>query len=481
MKLCKLCERLNIIESTADMNTDIKDICYDSRKVQPGSLFVAINGLSVDGNQFIPSAIEKGASAVVCEKKPHDNVPYILVDDSRTALSMLSCARYDYPADKMKIIGVTGTAGKTTTTNLIKYILENTADIKVGLIGTNVNMIGNREIHTEFTTPESDEVQKLFKEMVDEGCTYCVMEVSSHALYMHRVGGITFSTGAYTNLSQDHLDIHETMDEYARVKSTLFTKCVKCCINLDDDYSDVMISNAACPVMTTSVNNNNADMTASNICNNEQRVSFTVKFRGETCDCTLNIPGLFSVYNALTAISVCVSEGISLKDCCDALNTAHGVKGRMERVPTDGDYSIIIDYSHKPDPLEKVLKTLRGVTRGRLICLFGCGGDRDRDKRHKMGKIASDNADIVIVTSDNPRTEDPMAIINEILPGVVNSGTYYEVICDRINAIHRAIDIARDGDVVLLAGKGHEDYQVIGHEKIHMDEREIVAEYLKER
>ena len=481
MKLSKLCEKLNILEITANPDTEISGICYDSRKCSEGSLFVAIKGLSSDGNKFIPTAMEAGASAVICQSRPETDVPYVLVDDCRKALALLSCAFYSYPADQMKIIGVTGTSGKTTSTNLIKHILETVTGDKVGLVGTNGNMIGDEFIHTEFTTPESLELQELFRRMVDAGCKYAVMEVSSHSLIMERVAGIRFSTAAFTNLSQDHLDLHKTMDEYAAAKRLIFSVCDKACINLDDNYSDFMMSEIKCPLIRTSIENSDADIFAKDIRLSADSVEFTAVKENESADVMLAIPGLFSCHNALTAISVCVSEGLGLQDCAQALRSASGVKGRVETLETDGDYSIIIDYSHKPDPLEKVLQTLRGITRGRLICLFGCGGDRDHEKRPIMGRIAADNSDFVIVTSDNPRTEEPMDIINQIVVGLNDTKTPYDVICDRIEAIHYAIDMAKDGDVILLAGKGHEDYQVIGHTKIHMDEREIVADYLKER
>ena len=481
IKLSKLCEKLNILKSTADMNTDISGICYDSRKAESGYIFVAICGLNSDGNKFISSACDNGASVVICEKEPDIQVPYIMVDDCRKALALISCAFYGYPADNMKIIGVTGTAGKTTSTNLIKHIIESVTGDKVGLVGTNGNMIGDEFIHSEFTTPESLELQKLFRDMSDKGCRYVVMEVSSHSLYMERISGIRFSTAAYTNLSQDHLDLHKTMDEYAKAKRIIFSLCDKACVNLDDSYAEFMLEAVESPLIKTSIYNCNADIKAEDIVLEKDCVEFNAVMNGEKAKVKLSIPGQFSIYNALTAISVCVSEGLEFKKCADALKDAQGVKGRVETVPTDGNYSIIIDYSHKPDPLEKVLKTLRAVTKGRLICLFGCGGDRDHEKRPIMGRIAADNADYVIVTSDNPRTEEPESIIAQIVVGLEGCQTPYKVICDRIEAIHYAIDMAEDGDVILLAGKGHEDYQVIGHEKIHMDEREIVADYLREK
>ena len=482
MKLSVLTEKLNIIESNCDFNVEITGVCYDSRKTVAGNLFVAIRGFESDGHKYISSACRLGASAVICEIKPADpDIPYILVENSRLSLALVSAAFFDYPSEKMKVIGVTGTSGKTTSTHLIRHILESVPETKTGLIGTNGNLIGNEMIHTEHTTPESYELQKLFSDMVDKGCTHVVMEVSSHSLSLDRVAGIRYDVAAFTNLSQDHLDFHRTMDAYADAKSILFSMCRNACINIDDLYAPVMLSSAkknGCRVITTSVDMTDASLTATDIHMDAKGVEFYASFGNEKELIRLAIPGLFSVYNALTAVSVCLAVGIPLKKCADALSNAEGVKGRVESVPVDSDYTVLIDYSHKPDALEKVLKTLRPVTSGRLVVLFGCGGDRDRAKRPIMGKVACDNADIVIVTSDNPRTEDPDAIISEILVGTKSSSSKVVVISDRIEAIHWAIDNAASGDVILLAGKGHEDYQIVGHEKHHMDEREIVADYL---
>lgn len=484
MKLGKLTEKLDILFSDADENTEITGICYDSRSVCAGNVFVAVRGFESDGHRFIPNAVKAGASVVVCEEKPEDTVPYILVENSRLALALLSCAFYDYPAEKMTVIGVTGTSGKTTSTNLIKHILESQSGAKVGLIGTNGNMIGDEELHTEHTTPESLELQKLFAEMAEKGCTHVVMEVSSHAIVLDRIAGIRYNVAAFTNLSQDHLDFHGTMEAYAEAKSRLFRRCDTACINADDEVSETMLSAAAsgkCRVVTTSAKTDGCSIKADHISLSSSDVQFDAVTEDSVSHVCLSIPGIFSVYNALTAISVCTACGISPDRCAAALADADGVKGRMENVPTDGDYSVLIDYSHKPDALENVLKTLRPVTKGRLTVLFGCGGDRDRKKRPIMGKIAAENADVVIVTSDNPRTEDPDTIISEIMTGIKDPKAQIQVIPDRIEAIHWAIDNALPGDVVLLAGKGHEDYQVIGHRKIHMDEREIVTDYLREK
>ena len=480
MKLAQLLEHLDILDSTADPDLNITGVSYDSRKTRPGDLFVAIKGFESDGHRFIPKAVQSGAAAVLCEDAPTDGTPYVRVKDCRYALAIVSRDFFGNPASRMKLIGFTGTSGKTSSTQILKHVLE-TRGAKVGLIGTNGNMIGDTLLHTEHTTPESRELHELFREMADEGCTHVVMEVSSHSLTLERVAGIEFDVAVFTNLSQDHLDLHGTMEEYAAAKKKLFSQCRAACINMDDERGAYMAEGAACPILRYSAKDSGAELTAKDIRLTAAGVRFAAVHGKELALTKLNIPGMFSVYNALSVLAACLSLGMDLKDAAAGVSSAEGVKGRMESVPTDGDYSILIDYSHKPDALEKALRALRPVTKGRLIVLFGCGGDRDRGKRPIMGAIAAKNADLVIVTSDNPRTEDPMDIIREILPGTREGPAPCKMICDRPEAIRWAIDNAQPGDVILLAGKGHEDYQVIGHEKHHMDEREIVADWLKKR
>ena len=481
MKLEELLRDIEVLEWGADRQTEISGISYDSRRTQPGDLFVAIKGFEADGHRFIPKAMANGAAAVLCEDAPADGTPYVRVADCRLGLALASRDFFGNPAADMKMIGFTGTSGKTSSTQILKHVLESRLGAKVGLIGTNGNMIGDELLHTEHTTPESFELHKLFRRMADEGCTHVVMEVSSHSLTLERVAGITFDVGVFTNLSQDHLDLHGTMEAYAEAKRKLFSQCRIGCINADDERAAFMAEGASCPIFTYSARDNGADLVAKDIRLTASGVRFAAVSAGELALTKLAIPGMFSVYNALSVTAAGLCLGLSLADCAEGIGTAAGVKGRMESVPTDGDYSILIDYSHKPDALEKALKTLRPVTKGRLTVLFGCGGDRDRVKRPIMGAIAAENADLVIVTSDNPRTEEPMAIINEIVPGLKKGRAASKIICDRREAICWAIDNAGPGDVILLAGKGHEDYQVIGHEKHHMDEREIVAEHLKHR
>ena len=479
MKLRELIKNLSIIEMSADAEREISGVSYDSRKTEKGDMFVAIRGFEADGHKFIPKAVENGAAVILCEEKPSCDIPYVLVSDSRYGLAIVSRDFFGDPASEMTMIGITGTSGKTSSSYLIKHMLESKLDAKVGLIGTNGNMIGDEFLYTEHTTPESYELHKLFRHMADSGCTHVVMEVSSHSLTLERVAGIHFDVALYTNLSQDHLDFHGTMEEYAAAKRKLFSMCSIGCFNLDDAWADFMRDGASCRTMTFSTEKNEADLVAKDIRLTADGVRFASVSGDEISITKLGIPGMFSVYNALGTMSVGLALGLSLADCSDAMSSAKGVKGRLEIVPTGRDFSVVIDYSHKPDALEKVLKTLKPVTRGRLIALFGCGGDRDKLKRPIMGRIAADNADLVVVTSDNPRTEDPDEIIREIVAGMKDKRTPTKVICDRREAIAWAIDNAAPGDVLLLAGKGHEDYQVVGHEKHHMDEREIVADCLK--
>lgn len=481
LKLGELLKGIPVAESTADMKTEISGISYDSRETKAGDLFVAIAGFETDGHVFIGKAAEAGASAVLCERAPEEKIPYVRVASSRKALAVLSANYFGRPAEKMTFIGVTGTNGKTTTTYLIKRMLEETQGAKVGLIGTNQNLIGGRPLHTERTTPESFELQRLFREMLDAGCTHVVMEVSSHALALDRVYGIPFQIGIFTNLTQDHLDFHKTMEEYFLAKALLFEHCRVGIINLDDPHAQALIARSAGKIYTFSTSQNEADLVAKNIRLHDDRVEFEAVGIGKIQRMEIHIPGGFTVYNALGVIGCGVALGIDLAAISAALKSAGGVRGRVEVVPTGTDYIILIDYAHTPDALENVLTSVRGFARGRVVALFGCGGDRDAGKRPIMGGIAARLADFVIVTSDNPRTEQPDAIIRDILAGMKDTRTPYEVIESRPDAIRYAMDHARPGDVIVLAGKGHEDYQIIGREKHHLDEREIVAAHLLEK
>ena len=479
MKLKELLLGLEPLQIHADPELEITGICYDSRQVKPGNVFVAISGFAMDGHRFIPMALEKGAAVIFCEQVPEQACIYVQLSSTRKALALAAANWFGHPAEQMTMIGVTGTNGKTTSTYLLKHILEQTRGAKVGLVGTIQNMIGDEVLYTERTTPESFELQALFRQMLDAGCTHVIMEVSSHALVLDRVGGVRFHTGVFTNLTQDHLDFHETMEEYRKAKSMLFSVCDYGVINVDDPYAGKIMEEAACPVLSYSAGKTSADLTASAAELHADRVRFTASCRGEEAQMELSIPGAFSVYNALGVIGAALTLGVSLKEIADSLCTAQGVKGRAEVVPTPGkDYTVLIDYSHTPDSLENILKTAREFCKGRLIAVFGCGGDRDPIKRPIMGRIGAQLADFVVVTSDNPRTEDPMKIIDQILVGVQEENTPYTVIENRRQAIRWAMDNAGNGDVIILAGKGHETYQEIGHEKFHLDEREEVAAHL---
>ena len=475
MKLQDLLKGVAVLESTAAPDTEINEVRYDSRAVRPGDLFVAIRGYATDGHQYIGKALEQGAAAIVCEEAPA-GAPAVVVENARRALAEIAANRFGHPADSMTMLGVTGTNGKTTTTYLVKHMLEDTGR-KVGLIGTNQNLIGDEVVETERTTPESYELHALFARMRDAGCTHVIMEVSSHSLVLDRVHGIHFAVGAFTNLTQDHLDFHKTMEEYRRAKALLFTISDKGVINLDDPAAGAMLADAKCPCLTFSCEKDAADLTAKNLKLHADGVEFVAATKGDLARVKLPIPGHFSAENALTALGIVLQLGMPLADAAKSLATATGVKGRVEVVPNDTDYTVLIDYAHSPDGVENVLRAVRGFAKGRVVALFGCGGDRDRTKRPKMGKIAADLADFCIVTSDNPRTEDPKAIIDDILEGMKGTKTPMQVIVDRPEAIHWALAHAKKDDIIVLMGKGHETYQEVNHVKHHMDEREIVRDF----
>ena len=479
MKLRELLQGVAVRTCHADLETEITDVAYDSRAVKPGNLFVAVTGFATDGHRYIPMALQKGAAVVLCERPCEEGVPYVTVASTREALAQVSANWFGHPAKKMTLIGVTGTNGKTTTTYLLKTVLEKTIGAKVGLIGTIQNMIGDEGIETERTTPESYEVQALFARMADAGCTHVVMEVSSHALALHRVGGVFFDVGVFTNLTQDHLDFHKTMEAYRDAKAMLFCSCKKGVFNVDDPAAEPIMKTATCEIFTTGLHRK-ADLTAENVQLEPHCVELDAVTAHERCHVKLGIPGGFTVYNTLSVIGAALQLGIGMQEIAQALLQAHGVKGRVEVVPTPGKpYTVLIDYAHSPDGLENVLRAVRGICRGRVIAVFGCGGDRDPIKRPIMGKIGVEMSDLAVITSDNPRTEDPMKIIDDILVGVAGTKTPYVVIENRREAIRWAMDHAEKDDVIVLCGKGHETYQILGTVKTHLDEREEVARHLK--
>lgn len=479
MKLQELLAGIPVLDAAADLETEITGVSYDSRRTKPGDLFVAMTGFATDGHQYIGKALENGAAAVLCQQTPETDCPYIQTEDSRRALAVVGANWFHHPASGMTMIAVTGTNGKTTTTYLLKAILEQALGAKVGLIGTNQNMIGQEVIPTERTTPESFEVQHLFRQMADAGCTHVVMEVSSHALALDRVYGVRYQVGIFTNLTQDHLDFHKTMEAYCDAKAILFRNCDAGVVNADDPWTPRLLRNASCKVLTYA-EHAPADLRAEGIVLGADHIAFDAVTETERVPVRVNIPGGFMVYNTLDVLGAALALGIPLKDSARVLAAVPHVKGRVEVVPTPGrDYTVLIDYAHSPDGLKNVLSSVQGFAKGRTIALFGCGGDRDRTKRPKMGKTAAEHADFLVITTDNPRTEKPGAIIEDILPGLEGSVTPYTVIEDRVEAIHWAMDHAEAGDVIVLCGKGHETYQEINHVKHHMDEREIVADYLK--
>ena len=476
MRLNQLLAGVALTERRAG-DVECSGICYDTRTMVPGCLFVALPGYKTDGHKYIAQALEQGAAAVLCQHPPEGEGPWLVTPDARAALAAVSANWFGHPARDLTLLAVTGTNGKTTTTYLLKAMLEGVLGARVGLIGTNQNMVGEEVLPAHRTTPESYEVQQLLREMADAGCTHVVMEASSHALVLHRLDGLRFRAGIFTNLTQDHLDFHGTMEAYRDAKGLLFRQSDTAVLNLDDEAGRYFARTVAVPRLTYSVRRDEADLTAKNLRLFPDRVEFEAVAEGAISRVRLPIPGGFTVYNALGVLTCGLALGLPLADCADALAKAPGVKGRIEVVPVPADFAVIIDYAHTPDALENILTTVRDFTAGRVICLFGCGGDRDRTKRPQMGAIAGSLADVAVVTSDNPRTEEPEAIIRDILPGL--EGTAAEVVVepDRRAAIRRALSLAKPGDTVVLAGKGHETYQEVGTRVLHLDEREEVAAY----
>lgn len=484
MKLKKLIENIEVLDIKGILEKDISSINYNSQKVEENGIFVAIKGFKTDGHKYISSAIENGATAIVVEyfpEKIEENISYIRVKNSRNVLAKLSSEFYQNPSEKIKLIGITGTNGKTTTSYIMKSIYEK-AGKKVGIIGTIGNLIDGKLIETGTTTPESLELQKSFKEMIDKGIDTVIMEVSSHALDLDRVAYSNFDIGIFTNLSVDHLDYHKNLEEYLNAKKKLFNLTTKKnLINGDDDYGEKILQEDKMKTAKTSVYglDENYEIFANNIKLDEKGVYYELHTPKGQIDIRCSIPGSFTVYNSLAAASAAYFDGISLEIIREGIGSIEDVKGRFEVVPTNRDFTVIIDFAHTPDALEKVLKCVKEFSKGRTIVVFGAGGDRDNSKRAVMGEIAGKYADISIVTSDNPRTEDPKNIIKQVAEGVKkHKGQLIEII-DRKEAIEHALDIAKKDDVILLAGKGHENYVIIGETKYHFDEREIVIEALK--
>lgn len=454
---------------------EISFITDNSENVTSSSLFVCIKGARGDGHRYGRDAARKGA-VIVCEHSIGVS-DEIIVKDTRRAYADFCGAFFSNPARRMKLIGITGTNGKTTTAFLLKDIFEKNG-YKCGLVGTVQDMAGDTVFYSERTTPDSFELNCLFSKMVKRGCGYCIMEVSSQALSQGRVDGLSFDCAVFTNLTQDHLDYHGTFENYAKAKKKLFSMCRKGIINIDDEKGLYMTYGEKCQSVTYSLLEDSADYTAKNIVQKSNGTEYEIIHKNKSIKAEVGIPGLFSVYNSLAAIVCASQEGIPLEKAVQVLKDSKGVKGRAEVVPTNRDFTVIIDYAHTPDSLENILKTIKGFAQGRIITVFGCGGDRDKAKRPVMGEIAVKFSDYLIVTSDNPRSENPQEIIKDILKGCKNAEITVETIENRRKAIERALAIGEKDDIILLAGKGHETYQILGDKKIHFDEREIVSEYL---
>lgn len=484
MRLDKLLERLDYEVVQGTDQTEITTLINDSRKAEKGSVFVCISGAVSDGHSYAADVAAKGAAALVVEHNvdvPED-VTVILVKDTRYALALMSAAYFGYPADKMKIIGITGTKGKTTTTYMIKSILDGVGH-KVGLIGTIEAIIGEKHIPASNTTPESYTIQKYFAEMAEAGCDCVVMEVSSQGLMLHRTAGIPFEIGIFTNLGKDHIgpNEHKDFEDYKRCKGLLFQQCRLGIANVDDRYFKDVFKNATCRVETFGFSEN-ADLRAENVklvsrpgyLGVAYHVSGLMNF-----DVEIDIPGKFSVYNSLTAIAVCRHFQVPAEKIKEVLKQAK-VKGRIEMIKVSDEFTLMIDYAHNAMSLESLLTTLKEYNPKRLVCLFGCGGNRSKDRRYEMGEVSGRLADLTIITSDNPRFEEPQDIIDDIKTGIGRTDGKYVEICDRKEAIKYAIANGQPGDVIVLAGKGHEDYQEIRGVKHPMDERVLIAEVLEE-
>lgn len=484
MKLSQLLERMEyeIVQGSAD--AEISTLVYDSRKVEKNSAFVCISGSVRDAHEFIPDVVKAGAAVVVVEKdvKVDEHVTVVKVENTRLALACMSAAYFGHPAEKLKTIGITGTKGKTTTTYMIKSILE-ASGIKTGLIGTIEIIIGDKHISAKNTTPESYAVQEYFHEMVEAGMQAVVMEVSSQGLMLHRVSGFTFDFGVFTNLEPDHIGENEHKDfaDYMHCKSLLFQQCRQGILNADSEHLEGILKGHTCEVETFGYSEK-ADLRASNMKLVHKPGVLGVDYHISgllDMDVDINVPGRFSVYNSLTAIAICRHFGVEEEKMKEALRHV-SVKGRIEIVPVSKRYTVMIDYAHNAMALESLLTTLKEYQPKRLVCLFGCGGNRAKSRRYEMGEVSSKLADLTVVTSDNPRFEEPMDIISDILIGVKKADGAYVTIPDRKEAIAYCLENAKDGDVIILAGKGHEDYQEIKGEKHHMDERELIADILKE-
>lgn len=489
MELKKLIEKITYECVAGSLDKEVSAVVYDSRKVTQGCVFICIEGANFDGHEFAAEVVSKGATVLVVQKDvdvsvlSNPNVTVLKVDNTRYAMAFLSAAYFGNPAEKMKVIGITGTKGKTTTTYMVKSILEN-AGLKVGLIGTIEVVIGDRHIPAHNTTPESYLLQEYFAQMVQEGCDCVVMEVSSQALMLHRTQGFTFDFGIFTNLEPDHIgdNEHASFEDYMACKGLLFKQCKVGIVNSDDSHYKQLIQGYTCQLETYGLNPG-ADLLASDLQLLKEDGSLGVNFKVSGLDemeVYVATPGRFSVYNALTAIAICRHFGVSKEAVSKALRQVK-VKGRIEPVKVSDDFTLLIDYAHNAMALESLLKSLREYEPGRLVCLFGCGGNRSKLRRYEMGEVSGNLADLTIITSDNPRFEEPLDIIEDIKIGMAKTKGAFVEIADRKEAIRYAISNGKPGDIIVLAGKGHEDYQEIKGVKYPMDERDLIADILANR
>lgn len=481
MRLNELINGIELIQIIGNTDIEITNVQYDSRKVTPGTLFICIKGFIVDGHNFIDKAIEKGATAFLVQDDIEiDGFTFVKVKDTRASMAKIASNFNNNPSQKMDVIGVTGTNGKTSITTFISEILT-LNNSKVGLVGTIKIFDGDNEVQSNSTTPESIELQSYFKKMLNNGCDYCSMEVSSHSLVLNRVDDTDFKIGIFTNLTPEHLDFHKDLDDYRDAKEKLFHKTsLANIINIDDNGGAKIyenIKNLNTPAYTYGIEKD-ADFRASNIVMNSNGVHYKVKTPTYEEDIFVPVPGKFTVYNTLAVIAGCYMLNIPKEIIIEGLRSTGGVDGRFETIPNDKGINIIVDYAHTPDALENILNTAREFAPKDIITVFGCGGDRDKTKRPLMGAIAQKLSDKCVITSDNPRTEDNNVIIEDILKGL-EQGENYEVVIDRKQAIEQAIKIANKDDVVIIAGKGHEKYQLIGKEKHYFDDKEICRAYLR--
>ena len=483
--------QVKILERHGDPNTVVKAITDDSRAVSSGSLFVAVRGEQVDGHQFIPAAVSGGAGALVMQQPASvETIPFVRVDDSRKALGLLGSRFYGDPSSRIRLIGVTGTNGKTTTTYVCKALLE-ALGRHVGLIGTVAYQIGETIVPAAHTTPGALELQQLLAKMVTGGCSTAVMEVSSHALAQARTSGCEYDVAVFSNLTQDHLDFHRTMEEYFQAKLKLFTGLIegrkankRAIINIDDPYGRRIVEHSPAPVWTYALTSK-ADLRAEDVRLSLQGTAFTAATPLGNVSIKSQLVGEHNVYNLLAAIGVALHEGATLDQVRQAVAQVTNVPGRFERVLAGQSFTVVVDYAHTEDALVRLLTAAQTLKTGRIITVFGCGGDRDRSKRPKMGEAAVRYSDVVILTSDNPRTEDPQAILDQVEQGVINAlqqqpHVQYRKIIDRREAIEEAMRAAQGADMVLIAGKGHEDYQIIGTKKHHFDDREVARHAIEQ-